>query len=674
MRNTKLAILQKSKDLTDEEFFSNTKLLEGHFEKIVSATTLLIKTKYDLHLLYDPHPKSTTSAYCTKEKGLIVANTGFVLFNSFQTRKQKFSALTGLIGHELGHALYTNFNNRKEYVLAIEKGIFLPSPPSSPEFDGDVVEEISKNCQLSKSFAQTISNISAHLDNALEDAYIEYAMCSQFKGSFYTGINTLNSALLSSIKTVEEKIAVAEKEEIPIDILGVFFSAVLRYAKFNDFDETSKLLDNKIVDMLHKACNVIDSARFQPNHQYANSCLLVLIYPYINEKLIDLLQEKKESNDKSGDSSEDTESGDSSENISEEEMDEVLSELLDMLGSIAKENGLNQENENEGENELSCPTEDSDISEPLSDILKNSEEKALEALERQAATNSCEKENALDVIKSASNCQFRDSYRYKLKVYRNIIVTERMKTRYDDLLSIVKSSATAVERRLNSIIKEKKSTGKQSGLPIGRRLETNRLFYNDGKVFSKNRMPEEIASLAVAVLVDESGSMYEDSRYYYATLSALVVDEFCRNLDIPHIICGHDEDGFNINIYNYVDFNSVDGNDKYRLTEISYRKSNMDGLAIQYVAEQLALRPENKKLLIVISDGLPCYEDSDFMKDLDFVRKKYRKDNLTLIAAAIGDDKDNIKELYGTDNIICIDNLEKLPHSMISVIQKELGL
>lgn len=41
------------------------------------------------------------------------------------------------------------------------------------------------------------------------------------------------------------------------------------------------------------------------------------------------------------------------------------------------------------------------------------------------------------------------------------------------------------------------------------------------------------------------------------------------------------------------------------MTDISARCCNRDGMALRYVAEQLSKRPEQEKILMLVSDGQP---------------------------------------------------------------------
>ena len=82
---------------------------------------------------------------------------------------------------------------------------------------------------------------------------------------------------------------------------------------------------------------------------------------------------------------------------------------------------------------------------------------------------------------------------------------------------------------------------------------------------------------------------------------------------------------------------SVDGDrDLQALAEIvEYNRCHL-----RYVAEHLSKRPENQKLLIIISDGQPAdygYIGTEAEADLRGIKKEYSKKGIILFAAAIGE-------------------------------------
>lgn len=127
-------------------------------------------------------------------------------------------------------------------------------------------------------------------------------------------------------------------------------------------------------------------------------------------------------------------------------------------------------------------------------------------------------------------------------------------------------------------------------------------------------------------------------------------------------------------LYSYAEFDSLDASDRYRLIDMSARNGNRDGAALRYVAEHLAKRPESQKLLIIISDGQPAdcgYSGTEAEADLRGIKNEYRKRGIVIFAAAIGDDKENIRRIY-QDGFLDITKLEDLPKNMTQLVKQYL--
>lgn len=86
----------------------------------------------------------------------------------------------------------------------------------------------------------------------------------------------------------------------------------------------------------------------------------------------------------------------------------------------------------------------------------------------------------------------------------------------------------------------------------------------------------------------------------------------------------------------------------YHMMDMSIWGCNRDGAALRYVAEHLVKRPEYHKLLILISYGQSSddgYFGTGAEADLRGIRREYRNKGVTLFAAAIGDDRENIERI-----------------------------
>lgn len=110
----------------------------------------------------------------------------------------------------------------------------------------------------------------------------------------------------------------------------------------------------------------------------------------------------------------------------------------------------------------------------------------------------------------------------------------------------------------------------------------------------------------------------------------------------------------------------------YRLMDMCDRNGNRDGAALRFVAEHLCTRP-GFRLLILISDGQPAdygYSGTEAEADLRGIKKEYEKRDVILFAAAIGDDKENIRRIY-KDGFLDITKLEELPN-MAQLVRRHL--
>lgn len=120
---------------------------------------------------------------------------------------------------------------------------------------------------------------------------------------------------------------------------------------------------------------------------------------------------------------------------------------------------------------------------------------------------------------------------------------------------------------------------------MGNRIDHTAFYRNDGKIFTKRNRPNDEIDLSVGILVDMSGSMHGE-RIKTAQAMALIIHDFCLSLKIPVTIYGHDSNSNEVDLYSFAEFDSVDGNDKYRLMNIHAGCSNRDGCAVRYVAEK----------------------------------------------------------------------------------------
>ena len=273
-------------------------------------------------------------------------------------------------------------------------------------------------------------------------------------------------------------------------------------------------------------------------------------------------------------------------------------------------------------------------------------ERLLDKMAEKAACEQLENERIQELNDVAQNISYGNIHEgVPIRINRIASVDEELMEQYDAISGPLLNISRQLQKSLLKQLKENRRGGKQTGLIMGRRLDAHALCRNDGKVFYKNNLPNEIPELAVGLLLDESGSMCSCDRCTYARASAIILYDFCQSLDIPVMVYGHSTDytdvGNTVALYSYAEFDGFDHDDKYRMMDIAARGSNRDGAALRFVAEQLSKRPEAVKILILVSDGQPAdsgYGGSAGEEDLRGIKQEYQRKGILFVAAAIGDD------------------------------------
>lgn len=305
-------------------------------------------------------------------------------------------------------------------------------------------------------------------------------------------------------------------------------------------------------------------------------------------------------------------------------------------------------------------------------------ERVLDAMAEKATCEELEDERLAELNDFAQNVSYGNVHSgVRVRVNRISEVDEDLIEQYQQISAPLITISKQLQRSIEKQLKESQRGSKQTNLLFGRRLDSHGLHRNDGKVFYKNNLPSKI-ELAVGLLVDESGSMYCGDRATYARAAALILYDFCDSLGVPVTVYGHSTSyptGKSVvELYSYAEFDSIDNLDRYRIMDIKARDSNRDGAALRFVAEKLLKRPEQAKLLILVSDGQPAdygYSGSAAEEDLRGIKQEYTRKGITFVAAAIGDDKPSIERIYG-DSFLDITDLNQLPTKLTSVVKRHI--
>lgn len=298
-----------------------------------------------------------------------------------------------------------------------------------------------------------------------------------------------------------------------------------------------------------------------------------------------------------------------------------------------------------------------------------------EYMDTGIAEEKYEQELTEELQKTADEINYGNAHAgIHVTVHRMNTVSDFLIREYSQIATPLLRASKRLQNSILPLLKDEAEGGKQKNLMFGKRLDMRVLHREDGTIFTRTRLPNDEQRLAVGLLVDESGSMDWGDRITHARKTAIVLYDFCISLGIPITIYGHSTGYDDVDLYSYAEFDSLDASDRYRLMDMSARGGNRDGAALRFVAEHLAKRPETRKLLIIISDGQPAaggYSGTAAEADLRGIKKEFQKRGVITFAAAIGDDKENIRRIY-KDGFLDITRLEDLPKNMTQLVKQYL--
>lgn len=266
----------------------------------------------------------------------------------------------------------------------------------------------------------------------------------------------------------------------------------------------------------------------------------------------------------------------------------------------------------------------------------------------------------------------------KLIVHR-LEATAQNREEYNNMAANLMPIIRELIRKTNPLLEFEVSAEFSKSQLYGTKFCAEQTASKDFRVFARKRPPQEQPSLAVALRIDESASMSAFGRLDAAKQAAVALYEFCTGCGIPIMVYGDTADRSKLeqmSIYAYVDFTSKDADEKYSLMNIQARSNNRDGMALRIISDRLLNTPQKTKLIISISDGqpkaMPDYTGEKAAYDMKNTLKEYRLKGIQFLAAAIGQDKEAIRELYGAENTLDITDLKQLPARLVQIITRFL--
>lgn len=276
-----------------------------------------------------------------------------------------------------------------------------------------------------------------------------------------------------------------------------------------------------------------------------------------------------------------------------------------------------------------------------------------------------------------------------LSEYKNNYQFKYVEERFVDNGPISKEVMTAgrgLKRDLKEIFEDKKGwslNNQRSGM-----LDENQLYragsgLQQNDVFIKRQIPED-SNWVVSLLIDNSGSMggrvFDDSRRMLGTKAkvareATAMLEIALNGLVPVKITR-----FDLSWSDNIQHAHVRGWEQKTRDVLSWNSTdstgggNSDAMSIGVAVEELKNRPESKKLLIVLSDGLPSGNTPDQVKK---VIEESKKDGVKIVGIGFGPEEEleNNEETYRYmyDKDIVLTMPDQLSKELVKILRSTIA-
>jgi hypothetical protein len=236
---------------------------------------------------------------------------------------------------------------------------------------------------------------------------------------------------------------------------------------------------------------------------------------------------------------------------------------------------------------------------------------------------------------------------------------------YDNTVRELSSVINELSNELRAVFERRRKSHRETGRPSGPKLNINRFIREkasgkhpiETRAFEAKTRPLE-RDYAVLLLVDVSGSMQD--KIHHAFAATVACTEALSDLSIEHAIVG-----FNNVLYPYKSFKETTNPDKISAIESDVNTTaagyNNDGWALQQALKQLTDMPQNERILIVLSDGVPAPSSAYAGPEYDLKRIAStieQSGKVRLIGLGMGPGTEHVREFYGNNRAnIPIDNL-----------------
>lgn len=699
-KEIKRAIRKKRTDIRLEDIVKS----KAFKDYITSGMlTLFKKHKREPNLNYKVYYKEgdmTTALTNNKE---IIVNAANSLFTKRDELDEPLSVsvdhILGVMFHEAGHVLYTNFSVLRKYKEQFRDGKLVINSIELSKEEKKSLKEINNllndnksNVVLGVSLTKTkafIYNIFDWLNNAIEDGRIEKTLLDRDAdfGGYCNGLIGLRNK---------------QKDEIVgsnIQDIEKYLNACFEYAKYG----TSTIYTGDVFPELEEAKPIIDimldckEAMKFTEYTVELICIAYpnLIKPLLTDQTDDQSDDDQSNDNSQGDSSSndensDTDNSSDGQSGSENNKSKGNSESNGSGGSSENEEDQEDANNNDSdgssesdsskENELDNIMDNLPETTPLPEYDNMGVESSNGSLEEsmqptpgfvgEAARESVEEE-----INGEINKMISDSTAH-LGCSRVTVIDDlpdvSLSPNQDAFLNNNRSLFKKVGREIENYLKSDMITGSNKRKFSGKKFRAEKLVNRDYRYFENTATKRDIPETAVGILIDQSGSMYGE-QIRCATYAAMGMYKTLAELEHFDVaVYGHTSTYDEVIINRYIDFGFKPKDPIKVLAGIYSDGGNIDEVAVTALGERLKSQMVDKKIMIIISDGLPYSMIGHAETRLRDLVKEYVKGGFNVFVAALGSDKAKIDKIYKDVSFIDITDPSELPTNMLRAIKRTI--
>lgn len=615
-------IRETTGEITDEQLFSCS-IFKEHLEGLIFDMTFNRNIDLQLKAI-----NNNETAYTYGDN--ITCNLLSPVVADKCRRDERYLSIVGLITHECGHLLYTDFKiiNKIRGSWTRFKWYQLTDEQEQK------VKEIDSYVEKYPKIAQRYFSSLNDMVNILEDIYIENRIFNDFSGICTQGLCRINNSLYKLSPKENELYHIYSSGRILLIELMLTIMQIRSKGFPSNLDLTDSLslieieAKSKVDNVFNKCINLIEQISYETDSErriYLFNEIAIRLFELLpklednnnndqnddandqskgnqnsnnsfsdekddqknnqrsNDQFSDGENNSKSNNSKSGDNSRNPQDNRKLSSLSEDDIcNQLMSEAsLDNLqkncGKTIMPNRSNQSpvsNNNEVEkDEINKKREDTQkaVENGTTDSKLNIS-KLEDEIKQEITDNLTECVTAQNLQSEANQLmeELRIQYNHNCSSRESLKIHKVSKkniTKYKDYYFHIAKLADKTAKKISNILKIRKNDGCDSGYYFGKKLEANRLYKNSGRYFSRTVLPEGTPDVSFALLVDLSGSM-NGNRAIRALSNAILLDDVLTRLNIPHGIYGfHTPNGSQTDIWKFKDFDDTD-NCKYLLPNI----------------------------------------------------------------------------------------------------------